>query len=528
VSCSLTEKRLRLFAEIMILLLILLLAATLRLTNVSENPGWYTDEGTLIDIAQHLRTGQVQYLAVNQSFLMFGRPPLFVSLLALLYNTGGAGIQTLRILTGILGVMSVVCLWWFARRSSGAVLALLSAILLAIYPNAVTYSRIGFSYILLAPLILLAAWGMWEYLATPKRSWLVFIALVIGIGCTSDLMMFNLIPPFLLVVISRRWRDLLWSLPLLALPFALYVIFMLLNYQSAFLFDLQFTFGRIGKLNIIEQVGGLLVNITRLLISDAWVAPAIVGVFLLQPLRLRRLVILLLLLPLVTLGRTVALSGVSYYYITPLLPLVALGVAGLIRYGTPHVTKTIQEGFVSLVQRFDVVFRRQRWLRARLIAFGTMGVIFLLIVTPFLMQTIFAINDLSHSFTTPVDNLLIDPDAARAAAVYVNENIRDGESVIASPAVGWLLHTNVADFQMMLAYDGTSTVHLPADLPRDRYAFSPRYADARFVVMDNIWTEWAILNLPPALGEMVDDVEAHWTLVFEAGKIRVYENPEQQ
>jgi hypothetical protein len=235
---------------------------------------------------------------------------------------------------------------------------------------------------------------------------------------------------------------------------------------------------------------------------------------------------LLLMLPLVTLGRTVALSGVSYYYITPLLPFVALGMAGLIRYGAPHVTKTVQDGFVSLAQRFDIVFRRQRWLRARLIAFGTMSVIFLLIVTPFLMQIIFEINDLNHSFTTPVDALLIEPDAARAAAVYVNENIREGESVIASPPVGWLFHANVADFQMMLAYDGTTTVHLPGDLPHDRYAFSPRYADARFVVMDNIWTEWAVLNLPPALGEMVDDVESQWTLVFEAGKIRVYENPE--
>jgi 4-amino-4-deoxy-L-arabinose transferase-like glycosyltransferase len=524
----LTENRFRLFAELIILLLILLLAAYLRLTNVSENPGWYTDEGTLIDIAQHLREGKVQYLAVNQSFLMFGRPPLFVSLLALLYNTGGEGIQTLRILTGLLGVVSVGGLWWFARCSGGSTLALIAALLLAIYPNAVTYSRIGFSYILLAPLILLAAWGMWEYLGTSKRSWLAFAAVMIGLGCTSDLMMFNIIPPFLLVVISRRWRDLLWSVPLLALPFALYVGFMLMSFPSAFLFDLQFTFGRIGRLNLIEQVGGLLVNITRLLISDAWVAPSIIGIFMLQPVRLRRLVILLLLLPLVTLGRTVGLSGVSYYYITPLLPLVALGGAALIRYGTPPLTKTIQEGFAALIQRFEVVLRRQRWLRARLIAFGTMGVIFLFIVTPFLMQTIFSINNLNHNFTTSVDNLLVDPDAARAAAVYINEHVRDGESVIASPAVGWLLDANVADFQMMLAYDGISTVHLPGDLPHDRYAFSPRYTDARFVVMDNIWTEWAILNLPPELGEMVDDVETHWTLVFEAGAIRIYENPEWQ
>jgi hypothetical protein len=79
----------------------------------------------------------------------------------------------------------------------------------------------------------------------------------------------------------------------------------------------------------------------------------------------------------------------------------------------------------------------------------------------------------------------------------------------------------------MLAYDGISTVHIPGDMPHERYAFGPRYTEARFVIIDNIWTEWAVLNLPPALGEMMDDVEANWTLVFEAGNIRVYENPEQ-
>ncbi|MFN8376497.1 MAG: glycosyltransferase family 39 protein [Anaerolineae bacterium] len=472
-----------------------------------------------------MHRGEVQYLAVSQSFLIFGRPPLFVGLLALLYSTGGAGIQTLRIFTGILGVTAVVTLWWFARRAGGRALGLLAALLLAIYPGAVTYSRIGFSYNLLAPLILLAAWGMWEYLETSKRRWLALSAVMIAIGGLSDLMMFNLIPPLLLVVLARRWRDLLWSLPLLALPFALYVGFMLVTAPAAFLFDVGFTFGRIGKLNLIEQVGGLLVNITRLLTTDPWAAPAVVGIFLLQPLRLRRLAILLLLVPLVTLGRTVALSGVSYYYIIGLLPFIALGMAGLVRYGTPHITRTIQDGWTALLQHFERLFRRQRWLRTRLIAFGTMAVIFLLVVTPFMMQTLFMMNGLRSGLSTPVDNLLIKPDSARAAAVYINEHIRDGESVIASPAVGWLFNAHVVDFQMMLAYDGITTVHLPGDLPHARFVFSPRYTDARFVVMDNIWTEWAVLNLPPALDAMMDDVEHNWALVFEVPEIRVYENP---
>ena len=40
----------------------------------------------------------------------------------------------------------------------------------AIYPQAVVYSRFGFSYNLLTPLVLLATMlGCWEYLSTTRR-----------------------------------------------------------------------------------------------------------------------------------------------------------------------------------------------------------------------------------------------------------------------------------------------------------------------------------------------------------------------
>src|SRR5207344_2812611 len=68
--------------EAILLALILLLASYLRLTNVAENPGWYTDETTHIDIANHRLAGETQYMLIKDSTLMFGRLPLFHILLA--------------------------------------------------------------------------------------------------------------------------------------------------------------------------------------------------------------------------------------------------------------------------------------------------------------------------------------------------------------------------------------------------------------------------------------------------------------
>src|SRR5512135_2085740 len=104
--------------EPLTLTLILFLAAYLRLAHVATNPAWYTDEGTHLDIARHLLHGQVQYLAVNQSWLLFSRLPLFELLLSGAAFIGGVTMLTLRMITGLLGVISVAVLYLAARRTT--------------------------------------------------------------------------------------------------------------------------------------------------------------------------------------------------------------------------------------------------------------------------------------------------------------------------------------------------------------------------------------------------------------------------
>jgi hypothetical protein len=53
------------YSKITILLFILAFAAYLRLYNITENPGWYTDEGTNLDVAQLLRiTRSQQFVSI--------------------------------------------------------------------------------------------------------------------------------------------------------------------------------------------------------------------------------------------------------------------------------------------------------------------------------------------------------------------------------------------------------------------------------------------------------------------------------
>ena len=112
-----THHQRKLALEVIALFLILALAAYLRLANHTDNPGWYTDEGTHLDIAQNLAHGRVQYMAINQATLLFSRLPLFELLLAGSLSLMGEGIGTLRALTGGLGVVSVGVLYGVVRRT---------------------------------------------------------------------------------------------------------------------------------------------------------------------------------------------------------------------------------------------------------------------------------------------------------------------------------------------------------------------------------------------------------------------------
>ncbi len=253
-------------------------------------PPGYTDEGTHLDIARQLLQGRVQYLAINQSWLLLSRLPLFEVLLAVLTRLNGVSMETLRLLTGSLGVVTVAILYGVLRRIQPGRerwLPLLAALLLAIYPPAVLYSRFGFSYNLLAPLVLIVLLAMWEFTSSRSKPWLAVASISIGLGTLGDLWMFVMLAPFVLIVLIRHWPDLLWCIPLAVLPFGLYTTIMLIIAPSAFWFDARFVLSRLNQLPLDRQLATLAQNVIVLTRQDAWMWLGLIGLVVLRPARLR-------------------------------------------------------------------------------------------------------------------------------------------------------------------------------------------------------------------------------------------------
>lgn len=513
------------WAEGLLLLMILMLAAYLRLTNLADNPGWYTDEGTHLDIAQNLLQGRMEYLAINQSTLLFAKLPLFELLLAGMLGLTGGGMETLRLLSGSLGVLSVGLLYLVTRRISGrGGLALLAAGLYATYSEAVLYSRFGFSYNLLPPLVLMTLLGLWSYhrATIPSRRWLALAAIAIGLGAVSDIWMFILALPLTVVILTRRGSDIWWAWLLVWLPFICYAGTIASHNPATFWFDARYTFFLVTKLSWKQQLDILTTNLAMLTWQHSWISLGMLGLFWLRPRRFQWLVLLLFWTPLLVLGRTVALFNLSFYYLIPLLPFIALGVATLFYQGGPLVWRTL---YISLLLATKpLAWRRIKRLRRQLLSLTATLMTIALMVTPFLINLRWLEHNVRHEFPTDIKPFLLNPDDSRQAVSFVNQRVAADDLVIASPGLAWLIESHAADFQMSAAAVGRETVHLPANVPAERFLFNPHYKQAKFVVVDNLWRNWAVWNIA-GVPEMLDDLEGSWPRIFQAGDIEVYCNP---
>ncbi len=523
-----TNSKKLLLLEILALLLIIMLAAFVRYPNLENNPGWYTDEGTLIDIAQHLNRGEIQYMAVKDSVLMFGRPPLFVSLLALAFRLFGPGILTLRVITATLGIITIVMLYLMIRLClgvKGIPLAFLSAIMLTVSPMGIFYSRVGYSYIFLAPLILSAMLGAWKYAYSGTRWWLVFASLAIGVGSLSDVMIISVLPALLIVVFIRRWRDVFLGLGTALIPFLIYIVVMLFLKPQAFLFDLQNIFTRSEGFTLTAIVPAWIINYGLLLAYDYWFIPALIGIFLIRPVRFGQFVLLFIAVPLFFVGRSFIFAGIGYYYVSPLLSLVALGVAAVILYGIPKIISVSNDALTFVVARFlnknSHILEKHSTKVIKAINILVVVWLILVPVSFFFFNTLYQIN--TH-LESKLDWILVDPVEAKQAIEYINQHTDPEDLVLSSPAIAWALDCQTADFQMSLAYREIKTIHFPTGIPIERFAYDASLSRAKYVVIDPVWKNFGMTSIPE-VEDMANEIITNWPMVLSDGDIQIYKNP---
>jgi len=178
------------------LLPILLLGAYLRFHHLATVPFWYPDEGSNIAIAADLAHDGLGYLAFGRSSFINGHPHLFYLLLAGLFRWMGVEFVWARFLSATCGLLALLLVYILARSLLNPRVALLAALFYAIYPAAVVYSRMAFTYNFLAPLYLLGLYTLHRYLDSDRLTWLLLAALCAGLAPVTDLVGIGIVSRF--------------------------------------------------------------------------------------------------------------------------------------------------------------------------------------------------------------------------------------------------------------------------------------------------------------------------------------------
>lgn len=502
----------------LVLLFIVVVGAYLRLHHLRTVPAWYPDEGSWITIAGDLMRGESAYMAFGESSFVVGRPPLFHLALAGLFRLVGVDIFWGRLLAVALGLLTLLCLYVAASRMYGCQVALLSAGFYAIYPSAVVYNRMVFTYNQLAPLYLLVVYALWQMVESSRRRWIVLAASCTGAALLTDLAAVGLVLFLILTLLLTRPRALLWALPLAVLPFFIFCGWMWLSAGEFFLQDVVFTLSRTSA-PFLVQVAHIVFYRTTLE-GDLWFALGGLGLLFQTDQRRRWLTAGLFGLSLLVLVRNGPVFGQASYFLIPLFPLVALGMGVAMARGIPVFAPLLESAWRSGLARFRLSPRN----RSRLATWLSGLVLFLLLLVPpisMVAEGVWLDYDL---YTARFGDTLADPVAAEQVADYVNQRTTREDVVLASPTIAWLFRSHVADFQMAVAATGQATQHFPAQIPLARFRFDPHLERAAYVVVDPLWRGWASAQMP-AVAQMVQEIEIDWILETTIGSFEIYRNP---
>jgi hypothetical protein len=168
---------------------------------------------------------------------------------------------------------------------------------------------------------------------------------------------------------------------------------------------------------------------------------------------------------------------------------------------------------------------RFAWLQQRLLSVAVSLVVFFALLSPLLVMGLKDWLGTRSGFETRIEDTVIqDVSHAEQVIDYLNARTSPQDVVLASPHVVWALDSRATDFQQALAYQGIEAMHMPGNLPQERFVFACGLADARYVVVDRLWRTWASAAMPE-VAQMVATVET-WPLEYRLGEFEVYRNPD--
>jgi len=488
---SLQNKRFGFGIELTLLALglIVVVAAILRFVNLSTTPGWWPDEGVMLNIATNLSHGKMQMFSFT--YPMNPHPPLFFLLGVPFIKIFGSSILSLRILSALLGTASTIIAFLIGRKMKNDLAGLLSALLVAVTPAIILTSRIALSYELLSTLYLLTLLLVlvWDQ---KKRDVMLVLASVVAGLCTITSYGGVVAIVFLLVFVAfRNWRKLPICLVFSPLPAVIYIAVMLALDRNAFLHDIKYMLIRpesqIGAMQILQSFKSLVIGFPVLMIGliGFFFAKRKTGIFVLG------FALLIALIEFKTRG--------YWWYMMTFLPIMTLGLSIFIA---------------------EVIFKVR--------IFRILGIIIATMTIVISLYQSLETTLVNKSFGLIEERIFSPEDLEKLKLVtnFVNDNTTGEDTVLSSAHISWMLHALPSDPILSYVSHNKSTTNFPDDMQKTgRFVYDPDFKRAKYHLEDKFMRNW-FPGQPGIEENVLRPIHDNWDIIFDFGEFKLYANPE--
>lgn len=472
------------------LVAILVLAAVLRLANLASVPGWWPDEGVMLNIATNLSHGKMQMFSFT--YPMNPHPPLFFLLAVPFIKIFGSSILTTRLISALLGTITVFVVYEIGKKIKDSLAGIVAALLVACLPSVILTSRIGLSYELLAALyaltlLLTISWDQKKHYKTLIAA--SVLASLCAITSYSGIVAIIFIIGFVAI---RSWRRLPFAIVFCFLLPVLYVLSMLILSRDPFLHDLRYMFARPETQIGIRQVAGsfsrlwsnfpiLILGLLGLIFTKKKVGIYVLGFLL-----------LITLIEFKTRG--------YWWYMMTFLPLMPLGIACLVSESVSRkkIPLTIAIAFVAVYLIATSLWQSEKKI--------------------FIAKT-FGLEE-EKNFS-PSDGAKL-----RSAVQYINAHTTDDDMVVSSAHISWMLKAKPSDPVLSYVSGDRSTINFPDDMASTgRFVYDPNFQKAKYYLEDKFMRGW-FPDQPNIKQNVTEIVHSTWTLIMDLGEFKIYQNPE--
>jgi len=194
-----------------LLIIILLLGTFLRFWQLGQTPkGFYCDEASLgYSAFSIMKTGKdefgKEFPLLFRSFSTF-QAPIYTYLLVPFYKIFGMSVWSTRALSAIIGVVGIWFSFWLIKNLSKKIsLAMITALLLAISPWYLMYSRTSYETNLSFTFLLIALWSFYKF--KENKKYLILTAIMAALSFLSYNSERVIVPLIFLVLFIKEYKD---------------------------------------------------------------------------------------------------------------------------------------------------------------------------------------------------------------------------------------------------------------------------------------------------------------------------------